>query len=262
MTEANPKRPPLSVAEFERSYPVMKLRHRDRVVRYAAPNQRCLWRIQTLLTKEPGTIAWLDAIAPDEVLLDIGANVGMYTIYAAVLCDATVFACEPESQNYGILGMNIALNRVDRRVTAWCVAASDTEGFDKLHLSDFGGGGSCHSFGEALDPNLKEKSFPLVQGCYATPADRLVQCGAMPQPHHIKIDVDGFEHKVIKGAAAILAAPGLRSLSIEINPALAEHRWIIEHLGSLGFSYDPAQVARATRQEGAFEGVAEYVFRR
>ena len=84
----------------------------------------------------------------------------------------------------------------------------------------------------------------------------------MPVPNHIKLDVDGFEHKVIDGAVETLKKPEVRSLIIEINPHLPEHRAIIDHLAEFGFGYDPAQVAKAARTEGAFTGVGEYVFRR
>jgi len=231
-------------------------------MKYATPNQMCLWRVKTLATKEPSTLGWLDALAPEAPLLDVGANVGMYSIYAAMVRRSQVFAFEPESQNYALLCQNIVLNKASGRIVAWPVALSDREGFDRLHLSSFSTGGSCHSFGEARDAFLREHRFPFVQGSYATTIDRLVAEGTIPPPAAIKIDVDGFEHRVVTGAAATLRRPELTTLLVEINPALAEHRWIVEHLGTLGFGYDPAQVAKAARREGVFEGVGEYVFRR
>ena len=81
-------------------------------------------------------------------------------------------------------------------------------------------------------------------------------------PHHIKIDVDGFEHKVIAGARAVLDNATVRSLLIETNPALDGHRTMIEELNDLGFQHDPAQVAKATRPDGPFKGMAEHIFRR
>ena len=250
------------LAAYEKLNPQLRLQHQGRELRYVTPNQACLWRARTLLSKEPSTIVWLDSLTSESRLLDVGANVGTYSIYAAVIRGAQVFAFEPESQNYALLCRNIHANNQNGRITAWCAALSDEERFDRLHLSDFKGGGSCHAFGEARDPHLREKTFPFTQGCFATTLDHLVAKGTLPVPTAIKIDVDGFEHKVIKGAAATLTNPALTSLLIEINPALPEHRWVIAHLAGLGFAYDPAQVAAAARPEGFFKGVAEYVFRR
>jgi hypothetical protein len=100
------------------------------------------------------------------------------------------------------------------------------------------------------------------QGCVAARLDDLVATGAVPQPTHLKIDVDGFEPKVVRGAAQVVRDRRLRSLLVEINQNLADHRELVAELGALGFAHDPAQVARVERKEGVFKGCAEYVFRR
>jgi FkbM family methyltransferase len=258
----NSPAPQLTVEQYEKINPVATFNYAGASLRYAVPNTTTLRRAQSLLTKEPCTIDWLNAIAADEVLLDCGANVGMYTIFAAVVRRARVYAFEPESQNYALLCRNIVGNNLSDRVTAWPCALSNEMKFDRIHLSEFAAGGSCHSFGDNRDFQLKEAAFPFVQGSIATTVDKLVADGVMPSPNHIKIDVDGFEHRVIQGAAASLAHRALKSLIIEINPSLPEHQQMIRDLQAAGFAYDPAQVARATRQGGAFKGVAEYVFRR
>ena len=81
-------------------------------------------------------------------------------------------------------------------------------------------------------------------------------------PCHIKIDVDGFEHKVIAGAKDTLQDPRVRSLLVEINTNLEEHRGIIDTLASYGLSHSQEQVDAVMRIDGTFKGVADYVFRR
>ena len=101
------------------------------------------------------------------------------------------------------------------------------------------------------------------QGCVAARLDDLVAAGAVPQPTHLKIDVDGFEPKVVRGAAQVVRDPRLRSLLVEINQNLADHRGLVAELGTLGFAHDPAQVVgESERKDGTFKGCAEYVFRR
>ena len=63
--------------------------------------------MRTLFSKEPITLAWIDTFKDGETLYDIGANVGMYTIYAAVMRKANVYAFEPEALNYAELNKNI-----------------------------------------------------------------------------------------------------------------------------------------------------------
>ena len=84
----------------------------------------------------------------------------------------------------------------------------------------------------------------------------------LPFPTHLKIDVDGLEHLVIAGGKQVLADTRLKSLLIEVNDNLLQHREMVATLGAHGFRFDPAQVARATRKDGAFKGCAEYVFTR
>ncbi len=227
---------------------------------YAVPNSLCYWRVQSLTSKEPITIDWLNSFVPGSAFLDVGANVGMYSIYAGVVRRAIVYSFEPEAKNYAILCQNIELNLLGERVVAWCAALSDQDVFDRIYLSGTRAGQSSHSFGEMVSPSLRPKEFKRSQGCYSTTIDALVASGAILPPNHIKIDVDGLEHKVIRGAAMTLRNPALKSMLVEINANLNEHRWIVAHLETLGFTHDPEQFARAQRTSGPFKGTGEYVF--
>jgi FkbM family methyltransferase len=226
---------------------------------YSTPNDTTRWRANTLLTKEPGTIEWLNEIQEGEVLVDIGANVGMYTVFAAKVRGANVLAFEPESQNYAVLNKNISLNNLGDQVKAYCVGLSDSYKFTDLHLSELVAGGSCHSADKAVDFKLQPTTPQFSQGCVLQSLDNLVAAG-MPQPDHIKIDVDGFEHLAVEGAKNTIK--NVKSLIIETNPNLNEHMMMIKTLADLGFSFESEQVSKAARKDGAFKGVAEYVFRR
>jgi FkbM family methyltransferase len=186
----------------------------------------------------------------------------MYTIWAAATRKVSVYAFEPESQNYAILNRNIQLNGLQGRVKAYCMGLSDSSGLFDLHMADMRVGGSCHSVGEALDFQHKPLQTVYVQGCVAGTIDELVAAGAIPVPNHIKIDVDGFEPKVTAGARKTLTNPALRSVLIETNQNLQDHMAMVREMNALGLMHDPAQVRRAERQAGAFKGVAEHVFRR
>jgi FkbM family methyltransferase len=250
------------VKQYDESNPSIHLEVSSHKLVYAIPNVSCLWRASTLATKEPHTIAWLNSMPEGADLLDVGANVGMYTVFAAVTRKARVYAFEPESQNFGVLCRNIILNNIGDRVTSWCAALSDEQKFDKIFLSSFAVGGSCHTFGEPLDPYLETQKFPFTQGSYSTTIDTLVAGGTIPAPTYIKIDVDGLEHKVIKGAENTLRNPLVKSLLIEINSHLPEHRAIVDQLSQFGFTHDAEQFASAQRAEGYFKGVGECIFRR
>ncbi len=252
----------LTLEDYEKLNPRCEIVRDGVRVLYAAPTVFTKWRVDSLFEKEPVTIDWIASFAPGEVLADVGANVGMYSIWAAKTRGSRVLAFEPEAQNYALLNRNIVMNDLGDRIKAYCLALSDQAGYSELHLSDLRVGGSCHSLGERVDFAHRPMNPAFSQGCIAAQLDDLVSAGVMPTPDHIKIDVDGFEPKVIAGARRVLADRKVRSLLIETNQNLPDHLQMVAELESLGFRYDSAQVAAAERKSGAFKGVAEYVFRR
>jgi FkbM family methyltransferase len=202
------------------------------------------------------TGAWIDSFAEGETLFDIGANVGMYTIYAAVMRGAKVFAFEPEALNYAELNKNIFLNGLHDRVLAYCLALSDVDKTDRLLLSDFGLGISYHDFEENSWTEDKEfapdwkvsKDNRRPQGCVGRTLDSLIADG-LPIPQHIKIDVDGLEHRVVAGMLGALASPALKTVLIEINFDNPKNLEIIETMESLGwkYSWDQLRINRTVK---------------
>jgi FkbM family methyltransferase len=252
----------LTLEDYEKLNPRCELTHNGQNVVYATPNMMTRWRVDSLFQKEPCTIDWIAGFASGDVLVDVGANVGMYTVWAAKTRRARVWAFEPESQNYALLNRNIALNGLSGLIKAYCLALSNDSGLSELHLSEQKVGGSCHSLGEQVDFRHQPMQPAFSQGCVAARLDDLVAAGVVPSPDYIKIDVDGFEPKVIAGAARVLREQKVRSLLIEVNQNLPDHMQMVAELTALGFAYDRAQVAAAERKSGAFKGCAEYVFRR
>ena len=251
-----------TLQQYEEFDPRAEIEHGGTRIVFATPNAGTKWRVDTIHEKEPCTLEWIAGLGCEEVLFDVGANVGMYTIWAAVTRGARVFAFEPESQNYALLNRNILLNNLQDRVRAFCVGVSDKQEFTDLQMAGMVAGGSCHAVGEALDYKREPFTVGFGQGCVAFRLDDLVTEGGLPVPNHIKVDVDGFEAKVIAGAARTLRKSAVKSLLIEVNPALADHREMVRTLNEIGFRHDPAQVERAARKEGPFKGIAEHIFRR
>lgn len=257
---AAPAEPGITLEQYEKFAPIKAVQDGTSTAVYATPTLFTKWRVDSLFTKEPDTIEWIRGFRPDDVFLDIGANVGMYTIWAAKTRGVRTFAFEPESQNYALLCRNIVLNDLSENVVAYCVALSDAPGFSLLHLSQFQLGASCHSYGEKLSHNLEFRDTKLSQGCVADTLDALVADGKIPIPNHIKIDVDGLEHKVITGSRTVLADRRVRSVLIELNTRLEQHRALVAEMKKFGFDFSADQVERYMCREGPFEGVGNYIF--
>jgi FkbM family methyltransferase len=239
--------------------------HEGVVMKFATPNQYTNWRVETIRTKEPCTLEWIAGFRPGGVLIDCGANVGMYSIWAAATRRVHVRAFEPEAQNYMLLNANIFQNKLAHLIAAYPLALSNVTELSTLYMSDMRAGGSCHAVGEALDYKHEKLAHVFEQGCMTTTLDELFfVSGATGIPcfNYVKIDVDGFEPKVIEGARKSLTWGCVASLLIEVNQNLDDHMHMVRELGDMGFVYDPAQVKKAERTSGPFQGVAEYVFNR
>lgn len=252
----------ITLEQYEKLNPKCELEIDGKKLIFATPSAFTRWRVESIFTKEPWTIEWLNELSSEDLLLDVGANVGMYTIWAAAIRNCNVVALEPESMNCSILNKNIIQNNLDKLVKAYGIGLSNANEFCVLNMQDMRVGGSNHSAGEALNFNLEPMPVHFQQGCVVFRLDDLIEKKNIPVPSRIKIDVDGFEHKVIEGATQTLQNSNVKSLLIETNTNLQEHKTMIQNLENFGFKYSPDQVSRAVRKSGPFQGVAEYVFRR
>jgi FkbM family methyltransferase len=183
-------------------------------IRVSTPNEH--HRAETYATKEPETIRWLrENLRDGDVFYDIGANIGLYSLYAAKLRPACrVFAFEPESHNFGNLCGNLRLNRV-ANVTPCSFPLSSCEGFTPFYLYDLRPGGALHSLG--CPSPLRDEPPLLTTGTLAVTIDALVSRHGLPAPNLIKLDVDGNEEQILDGAATVLASGSLRSILVEVT---------------------------------------------
>lgn len=175
-----------------------------------------LWRAKTHLSKEPGTIDWVKGFQQGDVLFDVGANIGVYTLYAAKCRGIKVYAFEPSPFNYATLCRNIVLNQLSDKVSAFCLALSNKTIIDYLHISSLQVGAAhtgfqnpVNEFGGALNAVHKQATLGFR-------LDDFIKTFNVPVPQHIKIDVDGAESLVIAGMENTLLNPMLKSILIEL----------------------------------------------
>lgn len=197
-------------------------------------NPLLLYRQQSFFKKEPETLEWIDGFQDKDVFYDIGANVGLYSLYAGKKGVQT-YAFEPESQNYAELNKNIYANNLADKIHALCIACSESTGFDKLYLSNFGTGTALHNFGEEKDCHGNATQSAYQQASLSCSLDELIEKYHLPTPTHLKIDVDGIEEKVILGARKALLSDQLKSVLIEINENKAVDRSAVNMLLEFGF---------------------------
>ncbi len=229
-------------------------------------NELIAWRGKSFMCKEPTTIEWLQCLSSESWLIDIGANIGIYTIPAALFHVSKVIAIEPEPTNYTELLKNINLNKIEsQKVTALPLGIS-TEYANQpteIFISKDQAGGSCHQIGSNHDHKLQSISVKRkTKSVYCIALDHLITTANVPHdtPLHIKIDVDGIEADVCDSLFTSGLIHRLSSIQIELNPEIKEHKSLIHKLIISGFIFSTKQVNKARRRSGDFKGFAEYVF--
>lgn len=207
---------------------------------------RLLWRAETFFSEEPETIEWLDRLQQSDVLYDIGANVGMYAVYAAKFRKCRVIAFEPEAQNYALLVDNITLNDLEGRCSPANIALARTTEMGRLRVRYVTKGGAYNAFRSGHgDADPLPESFQAAQTYESHVGFEQVMMGCsiddfvfkygFPAPTHIKIDVDGIEPEIVAGAMKTIAAGQPQSILIELNAKSATDMAIPDQLAPFGF---------------------------
>jgi len=146
------------------------------------------------------------ALHDGDVALDVGANIGFFTVMMALLTGpcGRVAAFEPGADNLVRLRRNIATSGV-QNVTIVEQPASDTEGPVLFYLnSDVSGGHALWNPGK-FPGNAKSEADLRVGRVLATTLDAAALALGLPAPKLIKIDTEGAEHRVLMGAAGLLS---------------------------------------------------------
>lgn len=162
------------------------------------------------------TEIFISLLKPGMTILDIGANIGYYTLIAAKVIGekGKIFSVEPEPHNYGLLCKNVNINKYNN-VTAINKAISDREGKIKLFLD--GNNFGCHSLSIS---NVKNNMKCVEVEC--TTLDTLCRENLISCIDLIKVDVEGAEGHVFRKADTVLKQKNLK-IFMEFYPDKLEN---------------------------------------
>jgi FkbM family methyltransferase len=196
-----------------------------------------LYQPRDLAGREPETIDWIDGFAVPCTFWDIGANVGTYTLYAALRPGVATLAFEPSPASYAALCRNIEANGSGERVQAFCVALSSRTQLGHLNMSATSPGNSFNSFESTEDCFGRPLRVTFKQSTIGFGVDDFRRLFGVPPPNYLKIDVDGVEEQILDGAAETLTDPALRSVLIELEDTnTPRNARIVERLERAGFA--------------------------
>jgi len=205
-----------SIKVAERLLPTVDIPTKHGIIYFFCPSTTCASRAYSLLSKEPETISWIDGFATNDVLWDIGANIGVYTLYAAAR-GMNVLAFEPSPYNLFSLSKNIELNKFDQKVGAFCLAFHNTTCIDKLNIATTRIGKAANIFSQSVGVagTVFEPCVSLAMVGYTI--DDFIATFHPLFPNHIKIDVEGNEALIIQGAKKTIADPRVKSILVETD---------------------------------------------
>ena len=239
----------MNPAVLKKDWQAFAMRLRWKAVQVLAPRRRVysrgltftlpsdnwvtFYRWRSYNSKEPETLDWIDQRVRDgDVLFDVGANIGLYSIYAALRHPhGRVVAFEPEYSNLHLLRDNLVENHLQDRVEPYSIALSNQTGLSFLHLQDVTPGSALHT--ASTEPLQKTNgSHPVVlrEGITTITLDAFCEKTGI-WPNCLKIDVDGTEDLVLEGGLRALSSKQFRTLIIELpDPALQKRstQWFVE----------------------------------
>lgn len=195
-------------------------------------NGRLLWRAKTFATEEPLIFEWIKRFKPGDVVLDIGANAGLYSV-AFAKRGAVVYACELDPLNAAEIRRNAHLNGVADRVIVLPVACGSQDGVQEVFFRDLSPGDALQSMGRPSPLNTRLGKEPYTAPTVVLSLDQLWVRANLPAPKHIKIDVDGNEKEVAGGILGLCASASTIYLEDERGE---ESATFIEQLHALGFA--------------------------
>ena len=175
----------------------------------------------------------LHVLRNDDLFVDVGANVGSYTILACSAIGAAGFAFEPVPKTYERLVDNIRLNHLENRVKCFNIAVGSEEG-SVAFTCDMDTENHALASGEKMENAISVGVSTL---------DAVLGGGS---PALMKLDVEGYETPVLEGAVETLKKHTLHSVIMELNGSGSRYGFdesrILEMMSGCGFrtySYNP-----------------------
>ena len=195
-------------------------------IKFFCPNYLIDWRVKKYFSKEPETLEWIDNFEKKDDLIfwDIGANIGLYSIYNALKNkSSTTYAFEPSSSNLRVLTRNISINNLENKIKIIPMPLTlKDKNFQIMKEKSFVECGAMNSFGVDFDFEGKKFKPEMKYTILGTSVNYLIENQFLEVPDYIKIDVDGIEHLILKGSNKYLKNEKIKSLSIEINENFIE----------------------------------------
>ena len=209
----------------QNAYKKVKLKTGKELV-FFSPNFLVDILIKDFYLKEPETLQWIESFKKKEKIIfwDIGSNIGLYSIYAAVNFEnIEVVSFEPSTSNLRILSRNISINNLENKIKIFQLPLGVLKNkFLNFNERKFNEGESHNSLDKNIDFEGKNINPSNKYRIFSTNIDQIIEDRILEIPDYIKIDVDGIEHLILRGGLSMLKNPKILEIQIEINENYTE----------------------------------------
>lgn len=169
-------------------------------------------RVEKFYEDEAELLEWINHFKSGETLWDIGANIGVYSLYAGLNPGITVYSFEPSGFNFGLLVEHIKTNNMGDRIKPLCVAFDDVTSINNLLMKNTHVGHANNLLDKGNQPKIDMPAFAQATPVFSI--DDFSKIFNLPAPDHLKIDVDGNEAGILYGAKKTLSQ--IKDLMIEV----------------------------------------------
>jgi FkbM family methyltransferase len=175
--------------------------------------------------KEPFTAAWIESLPSSAVLYDVGANVGVFSLIAARRPQGRIptVAFEPGFASFAALCQNLVLNRIGDEVIPLPIALGEATTLGAFAYADVASGAADH-------PGIASGTVAVYsQPSLVFALDDLLARFPLPRPTHVKLDVDGAEAAVLRGATKTLV--GVEAVLVELGDRMEDIDAVLQERG-------------------------------
>ena len=211
-----------------------RIKYGEKVFYLHVPTFLTRYRWKTFFTKEPETLDWIDRFKKESVFYDIGANVGLYSIYAANGNSQRVYSFEPSFFNLELLSRNIYSNKLNDNITIIPLPLNDKISVSKFDLTSTDWGGALSTFEKGINDSGKKIDSIFSYNTLGFDLDTIIKISSIPNPDYIKIDVDGLEHFILSGGEKTIKKA--KEILLEVNDKFSSQRELTKlFLSQAGF---------------------------
>jgi len=213
---------------------LVRINHEGILIRLVSSSVLTSYRVRTFSSKEPDTLAWISNFQRGKTFWDIGANVGLYSIYAALKSEAKVVAIEPVPANVQMLMKNLRANHLENQVVVIPLSLTNRTGVAGLSIPSDEAGISHVVFRESFDFEGKKNQITPSLNTIGMSWKDMQNWFNLEIPNYVKIDVDGIEHLILEGAGDLLNQ--VEEVLVEVNyNFLQQKQSIMEIMARHGF---------------------------